>query len=78
MTIGSLVLSGEKDYETIEFLLQKEDDEKVVYYTYDACLCPLTNISNWSEDWRNRALEFLREQLKDETRAVYVDDMEVK
>ena len=76
--LESFVYTGKYDFETIDFLLNKEEYKKTgrkVYQTYDANLFPLPNISEWNKKHAEMILEFYKKVLKDEDGKIYIDDV---
>lgn len=78
MTQKSICYVGEYDFENVDYFLEDETKDSVLYYSYDANLCPLPNMSSWSKDYREEQAEFLRERLKDINKTITVDDYVIK
>lgn len=72
--------TGKYPWEEISFCVDDSltDDKVVQYWTYDANLSPLPDMSQWNEEYCQYIADFVKEKLKDETRKVLVDDVVIK
>ena len=82
---GGFTITGNHPIETEDWLFQKDksDQNKLVFYGYDANLFPMPNLSErpdnaynrkWFEKLKNTALEFT----KDFKGEVWLDDVKIK
>lgn len=73
--------SGKHLIENITWMLQEEksNDEKLVYYGYDASLFPCPYYSTWKEtEFKERQKRVALSLLKDVDKEIWLDDVRIK
>lgn len=65
----------------VDWLLNTSEssEDKLVFESFDANLCPLPNLSSWgNEKWKNKNIAKAKEIFKDFNGKVYLDDILIR
>ncbi|MGM0199678.1 hypothetical protein [Enterococcus sp. DIV1314a] len=75
------IVTGDKPYMTEEWRFQKNqsNNKKIVFYGYDANLCPMSAMSTWPETkWKKKVINIALKLTKDFKGEVWLDDVRIK